>query len=210
METTIFDKQGKESGTVKLNDLVFNKEVNNKLLWETVVLLQRNQRQGLASTKNKAEKAGGGRKPYRQKGIGWARHGTNRSPIWRGGGVVFGPKPRDYSKKIPQRKRLHALLSSLSAKAKEEKIKIITDLGLEAPKTKDLVTILKNIKLEKVKTLVGVEKIEQNLKLAGQNIPYLIVKRVQDFNCLDILSADCILITKKGLEKLEQRCVTKK
>lgn len=210
METAIFDKTGKETGKVKLHDQIFNKQVNDSLLWETIVLLQRNQRQGSACTKNKAEVVGGGRKPYRQKGIGWARHGTNRSPIWRGGGVVFGPKPRDYYTRIPKRKKLEALLSSLSAKAKEDKIKVITDLGLEAPKTKNFVDILKNINLVKVKTLIGVEAIEPNLKRAGRNIPYIRVQRVQDFNCFDILSADVILITKKGLEKLEQRCVTKK
>ena len=123
---------------------------------------------------------------------------------------MFGPKPRDYYSRIPKRKKLEALLSSLSAKAQEEKIKIITDLGLDAPKTKEFVSILKNINLEKVKTLVGVEEINPNLKRAGRNVPYVRLCRVQDFNCLDILSAEYILITKKGLEKLEQRCVTKK
>ena len=210
MKTSVFDKQGKEIGSVQLDNTVFNKEANEHLLWEIIVLLQRNQRKGVASTKNKAEVSGGGKKPYRQKGIGWARHGTNRSPIWRGGGVVFGPKPRDYSTKIPKKKRTNALLMSLSAKAQEERIKIVTDLGLETPKTKELVTILKSMALENVKTLIGVDSLDTNLKRAGQNIPYILLKRVQDFNCLDILSVDYVLMTKKGLEKLEQRCATKK
>jgi len=210
MKTSVFDKQCKEIGSVQLDNTVFNKEANEHLLWEIIVLLQRNQRKGVASTKNKAEVSGGGKKPYRQKGIGWARHGTNRSPIWRGGGVVFGPKPRDYSTKIPKKKRTNALLMSLSAKAQEERIKIVTDLGLETPKTKELVTILKSMALENVKTLIGVDSLDTNLKRAGQNIPYILLKRVQDFNCLDILSVDYVLMTKKGLEKLEQRCATKK
>jgi large subunit ribosomal protein L4 len=210
MKISVFDKHGKEAGSVQLNDAVFNKDANEHLIWEMVVLMQRNQRKGLASTKNKAEVAGGGKKPYRQKGIGWARHGTNRSPIWRGGGVVFGPKPRDYSSKIPMKKKMNALLVSLSAKAREERIKIITDLGLENAKTRDFVSILKNVALENVKTLVGVESIDTNLKRAGRNIPYIQIKRVQDFNCLDILSADYILMTQKGLERLEQRCAQKK
>lgn len=210
MKTQVVDKTGKEVGTIQLNDAVFNKETNEHLIWETIVLLQRNQRKGLASTKNKTEVSGGGKKPYRQKGIGWARCGTNRSPIWRGGGVVFGPKPRDYTSRIPKKKKMNALLVSLSTKARENHIKIITDLGLETSKTKDFVAILKNIALENVKTLIGVDTIDANLKRAGQNVPYILLKRVQDFNCLDILTADYILITKKGLEKLDQRCATKK
>jgi large subunit ribosomal protein L4 len=210
MKTPVFDKTGKEVGTVQLNDAIFSKETNEHLLWETIVLLQRNQRKGLASAKNKTEVSGGGKKPYRQKGIGWARAGTIRSPIWRGGGVVFGPKPRDYSSRIPKKKKMNALLVSLSAKAKEDRIKIITDFSLETSKTKDFVAILKSIALENVKTLVGVDTVDVNLKRAGQNVPYVLLKRVQDFNCLDILAADYILMTKKGLEKLEQRCATKK
>jgi len=210
MKTSVFDKQGKEVGSVQLNDAIFNKEANEHLIWETVVLLQRNRRKGFASTKNKTEVSGGGKKPYRQKGIGWARHGTTRSPIWRGGGVVFGPKPRDYAKKIPMKKRLNALRVSLSAKAKDDRIKIITDLGLDTAKTRDFVSILKSVALENIKTLIGVESIDTNLKRAGRNVPYVRVKRVQDFNCLDILSAEYILITQKALERLEQRCATKK
>lgn len=210
MKTQVFDKTGKEVGTIQLNDAIFNKETNEHLLWETIVLLQRNQRKGLASAKNKTEVSGSGKKPYRQKGIGWARAGAVRSPIWRGGGVVFGPKPRDYSSRIPKKKKMNALLVSLSAKAKEDRIKIITDFGLDTSKTKDFVAILKNIALENVKTLVGVDAMDVNLKRAGQNIPYVLLKRVQDFNCLDILAADYILMTKKGLEKLEQRCATNK
>lgn len=206
MKTSVFDKQGNEVGSVQLNDAIFNKDANEHLIWETVVLLQRNQRKGIASTKNKTEVAGGGKKPYRQKGIGWARHGTIRSPIWRGGGVVFGPKPRDYTTKIPAKKRRNALLVSLSYKAKNDRIKIITDLGLDSSKTKDFVSILRKIALENVKTLVGVESIGTNLKRASSNVSYIQIKRAQDFNCLDILSADYVLITQKGLEQLEQRC----
>jgi large subunit ribosomal protein L4 len=210
MNATVFDKQGKEVGKAQLKDDLFKKDVNEHLVWEMVVLLQRNQRKGLASAKNKAEVSGGGKKPYRQKGIGWARHGTIRSPIWRGGGVVFGPKPRNYTAKIPKKKKMNALLVSLSKMAKDERIKIITDLDLTTAKTKDFALILKSMSLENVKTLVGVDEIKSNLKRAGQNIPYIHLKRVQDLNCLDILSAEYLLITRKGLEKLEQRCALKK
>jgi large subunit ribosomal protein L4 len=210
MKTKLFDLQGKETGTVKLADKIFNVEINKKLLWENVTALLKNKRKGFASTKTKNEVRGGGEKPYRQKGIGWARHGSIRSPIWKGGGVVFGPKPRDYFVRLPKKKKLKALLSSLSDKAKENKVIIIEDLSLESAKTKNFAAILKNINLDKVKTLVGLEKIDKNAKLASRNISHVILKRVDDINCLDVLWADYLLMTKKGLAKLEQRCLTKK
>jgi len=210
MKTKLFDKHGKEIGTTELIDRIFKCDINKALLWENVNALLKNKRKGFASAKSKNEIRGGGAKPYRQKGIGWARHGTIRSPLWKGGGVVFGPKPRDYSVNLPKKKKVKALLSSLSAKAQENKIVLIDNLDLESPKTKNLVGVLKSIKLNGIKTLIGVEKINTNLKLAGRNIPYIKLKRTEDINCLDVLSADHILITKKGLEKLEKRCITKK
>ena len=210
MEIKLFDKTGKETVKVKLNDRIFKQDVNKPLLWENITALLKNQRKGLASTKNKTEVRGGGKKPYRQKGTGWARAGTIRSPIWRGGGVVFGPKPRDYSVRMPKKKKFKALLSSLSVVAQENRIMVIENLDLEAPKTKNLVGILKSINLSNTKTLVGVDAISKNLKLAGRNIPYVTLKRVDDINCLDVLSAEYLLVTKKGIEKLEKRCATKK
>ena len=124
--------------------------------------------------------------------------------------MVFGPKPRDYSVRMPKKKKLKALLSSLSVKAKEDKIMVIEDLDLDAPKTKDLAAIMKSINLSGNKTLIGVDTITKNLKLAGRNIPYVNLKRVDDINCLDILSSEYFLLTKKALQKLEKRCVTKK
>lgn len=210
METKLFDKQGKEVGKIKLSAKIFNQDVNDSLLWEGVTALLRNRRKGFACVKTRAEVRGGGAKPYRQKGTGRARHGSNRSPIWRGGGVVFGPKPRDYSITMPKKKKMKALLVSLSVRAKEDKICVIQELELEAPKTKMFVDLLKNINLNNVKTLVGVEKMNNSLKLACRNIPYIKLKKVDDVNCLDVLSSEYVLITKKGLEKLEQRCATKK
>lgn len=210
METKLLDKTGKEIGTVKLTDRIFGQKVNDALLWENVTGYQNNMRTGLASSKSKNEVRGGGRKPYRQKGIGWARHGTIRSPIWRGGGVVFGPKPRDYSVTIPRKKKMSALLSSLSAKALDGKILVVDELMLDSPKTKEFAAVLKNMDLEEKKTLIAVETLQQNMKLAGRNIPYIRIKRSSDLNCLDVLAADFLLFTKKGLTKLEQRCSTKK
>ncbi|HEC77779.1 MAG TPA: 50S ribosomal protein L4 [candidate division WOR-3 bacterium] len=210
METKLFDREGKEVGVVKLADDIFNQQINKVLLWENVTALLKNQRKGTACTKSRAEVRGGGKKPYRQKGIGWARHGSIRSPIWRGGGVTFGPKPRDYRVNIPKKKKFKALLSSLSAKAKEERIKIITELTVDSPKTKEIAGILKKFNLEQAKTLLSTEKIDNNLKLACRNIPNLTLKRVNEINCLDILSADYLLMTKNALQELEKRCATKK
>ncbi len=210
MKTKLFDKTGKETGNITLNDSIFKQDINKALLWENITVLLKNQRKGLASTKNKTEVRGGGKKPHRQKGIGWARAGTIRSPIWRGGGVVFGPKPRDYSVRVPKKKKLKALLSSLSVMAQENKIMVIEDLDIETPKTKNLAKILESINLRNTKILMGVDVISTNIKLAGRNIPYVNLKRVDDINCLDVLAAEYLLVTKKGLEKLEKRCATKK
>jgi len=210
MDTKLFDKQGKEIGAVGLKESVFNQAVNKPLIWENITDLLRNKRRGIAKTKSRAEVSGGGRKPWQQKGTGRARHGSIRSPIWRGGGVVFGPKPRDYSTTMPRKKKLGALIASLSARAKENKVLVIEDLNIEMPKTKNFVGLLKSINLNNVKTLVGVEEMNNNLKLACRNIPYIALKKVDDINCLDVIANDYLLITKKGLEILELRCGTKK
>jgi large subunit ribosomal protein L4 len=210
METKLINANGEEVGKVNLNDKIFNQEIKTPLIWENVTIILRNQRLGLAKTKNRAEVSGGGKKPWRQKGTGMARHGSTRSPIWRKGGVVFGPKPRDYSAHLPKKKKLQALISTLSAKAHDNHVMVIDQIVLESPKTKFLVTILKKAKLVGNKTLIGLEAMDQNLLRAGNNIPGLNLKRVEDINCYDVLNANYVLFTKKGLEKLEQRCITKK
>jgi len=210
METKLINRNGEEVGKVNLNDKVFNQEIKTPLIWENVTVILRNQRSGLAKTKNRAEVRGGGKKPWRQKGTGRARHGSIRSPIWRKGGVVFGPKPRDYSTQFPKKKKLLALISTLSEKARDNRIVVIDQIALETPKTKVLVELLKKTNLAGNKTLIGLEEMNQNLKLAGKNIPGLHLKRVEDINCYDVLAANYVMFTKKGLEKLEQRCTTKK
>ncbi|MGB9722079.1 MAG: 50S ribosomal protein L4 [bacterium] len=210
METKLFNQQGEEIGNVKLPKNLFETKINRTLLWETVKIILNNQRQGTAKAKNRAEVKGGGKKPWRQKGIGWARHGSIRSPIWRKGGVVFGPKPRDYYKSIPQRKKTIALLSALSAVARENRICVIEDIILDKPRTKTLQEILSKINLNKTKALIVTNTIDRNLLLASRNISGIVVKRAQDINCYDVVSADYLLFTKNSLSELEKRCATNK
>lgn len=209
MQTKLLDSNGKESGTVELSEKIFNRKINKTLLWEAVNALRDNDRQGHASTKTRAEVRGGGKKPWRQKGIGWARHGSIRSPIWKGGGVSHGPKPRDYSSSIPKKKKLGALLVSLSVKAQENRILVIDDIALDAPKTKNFARLLKEMKVEKNRTLVAVDEVNRNILLASRNVPHVELKRANDINCYDVLRAEYLLITKKGLDKLEQRCAAR-
>lgn len=210
MQTKLLDSNGKESGTVELSEKIFNRKINKTLLWEAVNALRDNDRQGHASTKTRAEVRGGGKKPWRQKGIGWARHGSIRSPIWKGGGVSHGPKPRDYSSSIPKKKKLGALLVSLSVKAQENRVLVIDDIALDAPKTKNFARLLKEMKVEKNRTLVAVDEVNRNILLASRNVPHVELKKANDINCYDVLRAEYLLITKKGLDKLEQRCAARK
>jgi large subunit ribosomal protein L4 len=209
MQTKLFDKSGKESGTIELAKSVFEQKTSEPLLWETVNVILGNRRKGLANTKTKNEVRGGGKKPWRQKGIGWARHGSIRSPIWKGGGVTFGPKPRDYTVSMPKKKKQKALLASLSIKAQDSKILVIEELVLDAPKTKNFAEILNSVNLSKTKTLVTVDEMDKNVLLASRNVPNVNLKRAADINCYDVLNAEYLLITKQGLKKLEQRCAVK-
>ncbi|MCX7995077.1 MAG: 50S ribosomal protein L4 [candidate division WOR-3 bacterium] len=206
MDTKIFNQNGEEVGTVTLPEKIFKAPINKTLLWETVKILLDNQRQGTAKTKTRAEVRGGGKKPWPQKGTGLARHGSIRSPIWRKGGVVFGPKPRDYYKTIPQRKKTKALLSALSAAAQEDRIRVIEDLNFEKPNTKRLKEILKKINLNDVRVLITTDTLNKNLILSVRNIPKINLKRSSDINCYDVLWAEYVLFTRGGLSELEKRC----
>ncbi len=206
MDTKLFNQSGEEIGKIELPKKVFGAQVNKTLLWEAITIILNNQRRGTAKTKTRAEVRGGGKKPWRQKGTGLARHGSIRSPIWRKGGVVFGPKPRDYFKTMPKQKKTKALLSALSVAAQEERIRVIEDMNIEKPSTKTVNELLKKIKLSGAKILISPDKISKNLLLSARNIPGINLKRSVDLNCYDVLWADYILFTKNGLSELEKRC----
>ena len=162
----VYDINGKKVSDVELNENVFGIEPNEAIVHEVLVNYLANQRQGTQSTKTRAEVSGGGRKPWRQKGTGRARQGSIRSPQWKGGGVVFAPKPRDYSYSVPKKVKRLALKSVLTSKVLENEIIVVDELNLNAPKTKEMINVLKNLKADK-KALIVIDKKDENVILAS-------------------------------------------
>lgn len=201
----IYNSEGKEIDTLKLDQHIFDGAVNLDAIHQAVLLYRAAQRKGLASTKTMGEVSGGGRKPWRQKGTGRARAGSTRSPLWRHGGVIFGPHPRDFSYTLPLKIRKLALKASLNAKINENNLIVIDDLKIEKPKTKEAIKILSNLKIKPAKTLVLLDKVGKDLRLALRNIDSLTVNRAQDTNAYDVLAAGKLVITKEGLRALTER-----
>ena len=200
----VHNNQGKETKTIELPDSIFGGRVNTDVIHQAVVMYQACSRQGTASTKERGSVSGGGKKPYRQKGTGRARAGSIRSPLWRGGGVVFGPHPRDFAYSIPKKIKAAALRESLNAKYLARDLICVEDLYLVSHKTKDFARILDDLKLEgKVLTIVDYD--DEKLRRASANIPYVHLMRVQDVNAYDLLRAKKILITQNAFQKLLQR-----
>ena len=166
---SVYNIEGKEVGSIELNDAVFGVEVNEHLVHMAVVNQLANNRQGTQSAKTRSEVSGGGRKPWRQKGTGHARQGSTRSPQWTGGGIVFAPKPRDYSFKMNKKEKRIALLSALSSKVAESKIVVLDEFKLDEIKTKKFVEVMNNLKVENA--LVVLEGENKNVVLSGRNIP---------------------------------------
>lgn len=202
-KVAVFNIEGKQVGDMELNDDIFAVEINEALLHQVVVNQLANRRQGTVATKNRALVRGGGRKPWRQKGTGRARVGSIRSPIWVGGGVVFGPAPGDYSYKIPKKARRAALKSALSAKVRDAKFVIVDQLAIDKPKTKKMVEILEALDA-KTKALVVLSEWDTNIYLALRNIPNTLLAKSVGLNVYDILNHDKIVITKDAVAKLEE------
>jgi large subunit ribosomal protein L4 len=163
-----------------------------------------NRRQGNADTKTRGEVSGGGKKPFRQKGTGRARAGSTRSPLWRHGGTIFGPHPRDYSYDLPKKVKRLAFLSSINSKLGDEKIIGIDSVTIDEPKTKKFVAILEALKLEG-KSLFVFDAMDDKLKLASRNVPDVDLKNYKDVNTMDILSCDTVVMSKEALDKLPER-----
>ena len=201
-KVSVYNIEGKEVDTIELNDAVFGVEVNEHLVHMAVVNQLANNRQGTQSAKTRSEVSGGGRKPWRQKGTGHARQGSTRSPQWTGGGVVFAPKPRDYSFKMNKKEKRIALLSALSSKVADNKIVVLDAFNLDEVKTKKFAEVMSNLKVDKA--LVVIEGENKNVVLSGRNIPTVKVSATNEINTYDVLKYETLVVTKAAVEKLEE------
>lgn len=204
MNVKVYNQNGQEVGSVDLKPEVFEVEPNESVVHQYIVNHLARQRQGNASTKERSQVRGGGRKPWRQKGTGRARAGTIRSPLWRGGGVVFGPHPRTYGSKFPRRMKRLAIRSILSDKAANDRIKVVDEIKLEKPRTKDMIGMLGAFEVKDRKCLVLDEGINQPLVLSCRNIPEVDYCRAALANGYDMMNADYLIVTKAGLEKIQE------
>ena len=198
----VYNTEGKEVDKLELNDAVFGVEVNDHLVHKAVVAHLAAKRQGTQSAKTRSEVSGGGRKPWRQKGTGHARQGSTRSPQWTGGGVVFAPKPRDYSFKMNKKEKRAALCSALSSKVAESQIIVLDEFKLDEIKTKKFVEVMNNLKASKA--LVVLEGENKNVVLSGRNIPTVKVTATNEINTYDVLKYETLVVTKAAVEKLEE------
>ena len=199
---SVYNIEGKEVGTIELNDAVFGVEVNEHLVHMAVVSQLANNRQGTQKAKTRSEVRGGGRKPWRQKGTGHARQGSTRAPQWTGGGVVFAPVPRDYSFKINKKEKRAALKSALSSRVQENKLIVVDELKLDEIKTKKLAEVLKNLNVEKA--LVVINDNDQNIVMSAKNIPTVKVAQTNTINVFDILKYSNVVVTKAAVATIEE------
>jgi large subunit ribosomal protein L4 len=202
-KVALLNQNGSQVGDIELNDSVFGIEPNQHVLFEAIVMQRASLRQGTHKTKVRSEVAGGGRKPWRQKGTGRARQGSIRSPQWRGGGTVFGPTPRSYSYKLPKKVRRLAIKSALSSKVVEENILVLESLTFEAPKTKEFKSVLGGLSVEK-KALIVTADLDENVALSARNIPGVTVVTADGINVLDVVNHDKLIMTKAAVEKVEE------
>lgn len=207
MELTVYNIEGnKTRRTVELDDAVFGMETpNDHAIYQDVRLILANRRQGTHKSKERGEVSGSNKKPYRQKGTGNARSGHKRSPIWRHGGRVFGPKPRDYGFKLNKKTRSIARCSALTYKAREEKVLVVESFAFEAPKTTQLLGILAKLELEQAKVLLVLGEGDKNIYLSGRNLSKTEILTADSLNTYDILNADTMIVTEDAVEMINQR-----
>ena len=205
IQLPVYNQQGKETQKIKLNPDIFDGKVNEGVLYQAVLMYRANRRKGTATTLTRGQVSGGGKKPWRQKGTGRARVSSIRSPLWRKGGVVFGPHFRDFGFELPRKIRIAALKSSLNAKLNENNLLILKELSVGSPKTKEAVKILSNLKLEKKNTLLMLEKIDINTKCSFRNIGFLEIVRASDANAYQILAVQKLIVTLNALKILVER-----
>ena len=202
-KVSLFNQAGSSVGEIELNDKVFGIEPNESVLFEAIISQRASLRQGNHKVKNRSEVAGGGRKPWKQKGTGRARQGSIRSPQWRGGGVVFGPTPRSYAYKLPKKVRRLAIKSALSTKVLEQNLVVLDALSFDAPKTKDFKSVLAALEISK-KALFVTSEVNENAILSARNIPGVTVLTAEGINVLDLLGHDKVVFTQDAVKKVEE------
>ena len=201
-KVSVYNIEGKEVDSIELNDSIFGVEVNEHLVHLAVLQQLANKRQGTQSAKTRSDVSGGGRKPYRQKGTGNARQGSTRAPQWKGGGVVFAPKPREYSFKLNRKEKQLAMKSALTSRVEANKLVVLDELNLTEIKTKNMVNVLDNLKLNKALVVLG-EK-NENVTLSARNIQGVRTALTNTISVYDILKYDTVVLTKDAVAKLEE------
>ena len=199
----VLDVSRTKVGEATLRDDIFSIPVQGHILHEVVTMQRACRRSGSASTKGRAEVRGGGHKPWRQKGTGRARAGSSRSPLWRGGGVVFGPKPRSYAYKVPKKVRRLALKMALSSKLANGQLLVLDQYPYETPKTKDFVRVLENLQINKVLFITPED--HEALVLSSRNVPYVQIMRTEGLNVYDILRYDYLVVFQPAISQIEER-----
>ncbi len=199
MEIPVYSKEGEKIDNVQLDDKKFGGPIRYKLLRDAVVMYEANKRQGTACTKTKGEVAGGGKKPWTQKHTGRARAGSIRSPLWKGGGVSFGPRPRDYSIAIPKKARKLALCTAISSRARDCELIVVDDLNFDMPKTKQMVDILKALKIDNASCLIVIPKANEAVWKSARNIPSVKIMTSVELNAYEVLRPKKVLLTKEAL-----------
>jgi large subunit ribosomal protein L4 len=204
MNAKIHGLDGSEKGTATLPDELFAQQVNEHLLWLSVKRYLGNQRQGTAKVKSKGEVSGGGKKPFKQKGTGRARQGSNTSPLMPGGGRAFGPKPRDYRTEMPRNQRRRALMSALSLKASENAVTVLEPLSFDAPKTSHMAGVLKKLGLDGKKALLVLDRADENVVKSCRNLRNLRTTLAHQVNPYELLNCDVLLVTEAGLARMRE------
>jgi large subunit ribosomal protein L4 len=202
-KVALYNIDGEQIGNIELKDSIFGVKVNEDAMHRVVKMLLANKRQGTQSALTRAEVRGGGRKPWRQKGTGRARHGSIRSPQWTHGGVVFAPKPRSYRYSVPKKVRRIAMKSALTTKLNENNIIVLDELNFEAPKTKQIISMFEKLNVNSKAMIVMAGK-NENVEKSARNIPNVRTSLVNTLNVYDILNYDKFIITKAAVEKVEE------
>ena len=204
MNAKIFASDGSEKGSTALPDELFAQQVHEHLLWLSVKRHLGNQRQGTAKVKARGEVSGGGRKPWRQKGTGRARAGSNTSPLWPGGGRAFGPKPRDYRTELPRAQRRAALAAALSLKAGENAVAVLDSLSFAAPRTREMAETLKKLGLTDKRTLLVLGQADANVVRSCRNLPNLRTTLAHQVNPYELMNCEMLLLTREGLDRMKE------